>query len=135
MNWWVIPTGIASGILGGMGMGGGTILIPFLTLLLGWEQHDAQWLNLVAFVPSAVVAVFVHAKHRLLDGKTCTIMLLPALGACIATAYFATRIQGRILTLIFGSFLSLVGVVCLLSTIKQTVRYLRGVIPHEPDDI
>ena len=41
--------GAAGGALGGMGMGGGTLLIPILTLLCGFSQHAAQAANLAAF--------------------------------------------------------------------------------------
>ena len=54
---WLIVAGLAAGILSGMGMGGGTVFIPILTEGLGVPQHAAQWLNLVAFVPAAVVSM------------------------------------------------------------------------------
>ncbi|MGB9679340.1 MAG: sulfite exporter TauE/SafE family protein, partial [Thermoanaerobacteraceae bacterium] len=41
--------GILSGIIGGMGLGGGTILIPALTIFAGIEQHLAQSINLLSF--------------------------------------------------------------------------------------
>lgn len=127
--------GIASGILGGMGMGGGTILIPAVTLLLGWEQQPAQWLNLVSFVPSAVVALIVHVKHRLVDFKASALMLIPAMGACVGMAYLATRLEGRILTLCFGSFLVVIGVCNLIISIKNAVLAIDRRIPREPDEI
>ena len=55
--------GFFAGLLGGMGMGGGTVLIPALTILLGVEQHIAQATNLVAFLPIAVVYFKVHKER------------------------------------------------------------------------
>ena len=52
--------GFFSGMLGGMGMGGGTILIPALTILFGVEQHIAQATNLIAFLPMAAFSLRVH---------------------------------------------------------------------------
>ena len=135
MNWWLVPVEIASGVLSGMGMGGGTILIPALTLLFGWEQHLAQWLNLIAFVPSAVVALVIHLKNRLLDGKTWLIMVLPSLGAAIGFSFLAVKVEGRILSLVFGVFLTLVGVVNLVSVIRKMVEAHRRNTPREPADI
>lgn len=43
--------GLAGGVLGGMGMGGGTVLIPILTMLCGVPQHMAQSVNLFSFLP------------------------------------------------------------------------------------
>ena len=42
--------GIISGIVSGTGMGGGTILIFFLTFMLGIDQHVAQATNLIFFI-------------------------------------------------------------------------------------
>ena len=53
MNWvYLILSGIISGIIGGMGMGGGTLLIPILSICLGFEQKQAQGINLLVFIPN-----------------------------------------------------------------------------------
>ena len=56
---WLIISGVLGGLLGGMGMGGGTLLIPLLTIFCGLNQHLAQAINLIAFIPMAVVAVMI----------------------------------------------------------------------------
>ena len=58
--------GFLSGMLGGMGMGGGTILIPALTIILGVEQHVAQATNLIAFLPMALFSLKSHKDSGLL---------------------------------------------------------------------
>jgi uncharacterized membrane protein YfcA len=45
-----ILVGIIGGVLGGMGMGGGTLLIPMLGIFFGLEQHVAQAINLISFI-------------------------------------------------------------------------------------
>ena len=52
-----------------MGIGGGTILIPALTMFVGANQHIAQGVNLLYFIPTAVVALFVHKKNNALELK------------------------------------------------------------------
>ena len=42
--------GLLGGLIGGMGMGGGTILIPLLTLFLNIPQLQAQTINLISFI-------------------------------------------------------------------------------------
>ena len=64
-----IIIGVTGGVIGGMGMGGGTLLIPLLTLATGTEQHVAQAINLIAFIPLSVVALIIHARNKLLDCK------------------------------------------------------------------
>ena len=59
MTVWLIVFGFISGILGGMGMGGGTLLIPLLNFL-DIEQQTIQAINLISFLPMACVAWESH---------------------------------------------------------------------------
>lgn len=70
--------GFFAGLLGGMGMGGGTILIPALTVLLGVEQHVAQATNLIAFLPMAAFTLNVHKKNGLLKTQGLLSIVIPA---------------------------------------------------------
>ena len=56
--------GLASGIVSGMGMGGGTILIPALIFLAGVPQHLAQSVNLSVFFPASICALWIHTKNK-----------------------------------------------------------------------
>ena len=66
---WLLVAGIISGIVGGMGMGGGTLLIPILTIFLSFKQKSAQAINLLAFIPMSIVALIIHIKNKLVDFK------------------------------------------------------------------
>ena len=57
-------TGFLAGILGGMGMGGGTLLIPILTIFLGFKQKNAQAINLLVFIPMSLFALIIHIKNK-----------------------------------------------------------------------
>ena len=59
--------GALGGLIGGMGMGGGTILIPLLTLFLNVPQLQAQTINLISFIPMAIVSLIIHIKNKLVD--------------------------------------------------------------------
>ena len=61
--------GFLSGVLGGMGMGGGTLLIPLLTIFLNVEQKVAQATNLLVFVPMAIFSLLLHTKNKLVEYK------------------------------------------------------------------
>ena len=61
--------GIIGGVLGGMGMGGGTLLIPLLTIFLNLPQKEAQAINLIAFLPMSIIALILHYKNKLLKFK------------------------------------------------------------------
>jgi len=106
MSWlWYLIAGFASGILSGMGMGGGTVLIPILTLLLDMEQHAAQGVNMLAFLPGAALALFIHRRDGRLEAKTALPLLLwGALGA-VGGAFLATFLSADWLKKAFGAFL------------------------------
>ena len=66
---WYVFAGLLGGILGGMGMGGGTLLIPLLSIFYNVSQHSAQAVNLISFIPMAVVALVIHIKNKRVDFK------------------------------------------------------------------
>jgi uncharacterized membrane protein YfcA len=98
--------GMAGGVLAGMGMGGGTLTIPLLVLLLGVEQSLAQSVNLVAFLPTGTVALGVHLKNKLVSFDKVLYLLLPALVTTVLSSIFATNLGGEVLTKLFGGFLT-----------------------------
>lgn len=59
-----VSFGTISGIVTGLGMGGGTILILLLSLFMGLEQHIAQATNLVFFIPTSVAAILTNLKQK-----------------------------------------------------------------------
>ena len=97
--------GLAAGIISGMGMGGGAILIPALVLVMSPEQHIAQSVNLLFFIPTAIIALIIHIKNKRIDFK----MALPiiAFGLCgaFAGSWLAIRLAGSDLRKLFGVFL------------------------------
>ena len=114
-----ILAGIVGGAFGGMGMGGGTLLIPILTLFLGFTQKQAQAINLVAFLPMAGVALFVHTKNRLVDYKGALPLILPGVIFSALGAVLMRKVADRLLRRCFGGFL-------LLLAAFNAVRRLRG---------
>ena len=66
---WIIVIGIVSGMISGMGIGGGTILIPALLFLQDMNQQQAQGINLIYFIPTAVIALITHIKNKNIETK------------------------------------------------------------------
>jgi Predicted permeases len=101
--------GLASGIVSGMGIGGGTILIPALVLFVNPGQHVAQSINLLFFIPTAIVALFVHIKNKRIDFKMAIpIIIFGFLGAYIGSK-LAISLPGKTLGKYFGIFLLAMG--------------------------
>ena len=97
--------GFVSGLLGGMGMGGGTVLIPVLTLFFGVEQHIAQATNLIAFLPMAAFSLNVHKKKGLLKTDGVWWIVVAALLTSVAGGFVAAVLSAGILRKLFGAFL------------------------------
>lgn len=106
---WVMIIGFFSGIISGMGIGGGTILIPALILILSLEQHQAQGINLIYFIPTAVVALITHTKNKNVLWKTTKPLALYGLVGAAAGALLAVSLDADLLRKIFGGFLFLMG--------------------------
>ena len=123
MPWYFLAlAGLAGGLVGGMGMGGGTLLIPILTMILGVDQHTAQALNLLVFIPTGIIAVLIHAKNKLIDYKVFGIVALPAIATAVGAALLVGKIESETLGIIFGVFLILVGLFELFLAIRNSVN-------------
>ena len=101
--------GIIGGLLGGMGMGGGTLLIPLLTIGLSVPQPTAQFINLVAFIPMSALALIVHIRNGYVVKKRIFYVIVPALVFAVAGSFIATVVSAAILKKAFGGFLILLG--------------------------
>ncbi|MBO4262524.1 MAG: sulfite exporter TauE/SafE family protein [Clostridia bacterium] len=97
--------GLCGGVFGGMGMGGGTILIPLLTVFGGVSQTEAQAANLVAFVPMASVALVIHFRKGLIEKEGLAALVFPAFITSIAGSFVAFAVGGDVLKKLFGAFL------------------------------
>lgn len=104
-----------SGILGGMGMGGGTALIPVLTLLAGVEQHVAQATNLIAFLPMAAISLSVHKKQGNVDLAGAAPVAIAAVLFGVLGGLAASLAPGEALRKLFGAFLVILGLKGLFS--------------------
>jgi uncharacterized membrane protein YfcA len=104
-----ILIGLLSGALTGLGIGGGTLLIPALIFILGMGQREAQSINLRYFIPSAVIAVFTHAKNGDIEKKIMRKLIVFGLVSAVVGAVIASRMDGDWLKRMFGMFLLVMG--------------------------
>ena len=114
-----ILAGFIGGTVGGMGMGGGTLLIPILTIFLSFPQLQAQGVNLIAFIPMSIIALIIHSKNKLVQFKKC--WLLAVVGAIISfvSALVATNLKNTILKKFFAIFLIVIGLWQLVQLVTE----------------
>ena len=106
---WPLIVGAATGVLSGFGVGGGSLLLIYMTSFAGVPQTLAQGVNLLYFLPTAATALPAHFKNGYVEKKA----LLPAIAAGLAcsalTAWAATALDVEVLRKCFGGFLILIG--------------------------
>ena len=102
--------GSVLGFLAGLGVGGGSLLILWLTALLGMDTQTARAINLLFFLPSAFVSCCFRKKQGTLNLK----QLIPAMAAgCIAAGIFSfvgLNLDTSLLKKLFGGLLIVTGI-------------------------
>jgi uncharacterized membrane protein YfcA len=111
MSEWLI-IGLVSffgAVLSGMGMGGGGILLIYLTAYAGMDQLAAQGINLVFFVPVAAVSLFIHLKNRLVRWRILGPVIILGFVGVYLGAKLAMLLGSDILSKMFGGLLLIIG--------------------------
>lgn len=102
--------GAVTGIITGFGIGGGTLLILYLTMFRGTSQLAAQGINLLYFMPTAGCALVSHIKGKRVVWRAVSFAALSGAITTIAAALIAARLDMTLLRRIFGAFLLVVGI-------------------------
>ena len=101
--------GAATGVLSAFGVGGGTLLLLYLSAFTELTQQTAQGINLLYFLPASSASLPAHFKHGFIHRAA----LLPAIGCGLLTtglfAFLATGLETGLLRRCFGGFLLLIG--------------------------
>ena len=98
-----------TGVLSGFGVGGGTLLLIYLTAFAGMDQRLAQGINLLYFLPAAATALPSHLKNGYVDKSAARPAILAGLLATGAAAWAATALDVALLRRCFGAYLLLMG--------------------------
>ena len=111
MTDWLLPflCGLGASIISAWGVGGGTLLLLVMTLFLNVDQRTAQGLNLLFFLPIALISVIMHIRAGFIDKKL-VISLIPGgiLGAVLGTVA-SSFIGNDLLRKIYAVFLLIFG--------------------------
>ncbi len=115
----LILLGIVGGVAGGMGLGGGTILIPLLTIFLNVAQKQAQFLNVFSFVIMAIFIIIFHIKNKLVTVFPALIFSSFGVVFSFATSLFVKNISNNVLKVWFGIFLLVLAGVQIIALITK----------------
>ena len=107
--WTTLPVAIILGFFAGLGVGGGSLLMLWLTMAVEMEYEQARIINLLFFLPSALIATLFHKKQGSVNIKKTQPAIL---AGCIAAAIFSfvgNRIDTTLLKKCFGGLLLATG--------------------------
>ena len=105
-----VLVGAATGVISAWGIGGGTLLVIYMSAFANVEQQTAQGINLLYFLPTAVAALITHIKNKLVEWRAVIPTVIAGVPAAIATSLFATQLDTDILRKGFGVFVIVVGI-------------------------
>lgn len=101
--------GTVLGFLSGMGVGGGSLLLLWLTLVLGMDQAAARSVNLIFFLPAAAVSCYFRAKQgTLVLRKTLPVIIAGCIGGLLGTR-LSISLDTKVLKQVFGLMLLFTG--------------------------
>lgn len=111
MGPWLLAAlaGAVTGVLSGFGVGGGTLLLIYLTAFAGVDQHLAQGINLLYFLPTAATALPSHIKNGFVDKAAALPAICAGLAGTAAAAWAATALDVGLLRRFFGAYLLYIG--------------------------
>ena len=102
--------GLLCGIISGFGIGGGSLLMVWMTAVAALDQKIAQGINLLYFLPTSVGALIFHIKNKMI----CWQAVIPAaLCGCVTAAlaaWVSASMEVGLLRKLFGGFLIIVGI-------------------------
>lgn len=101
--------GLVMGVLSAWGIGGGSLLMVYMTGFAGIGQAAAQGINLIYFLPVSAGGLYSHIKNGLVDKKSAAAAICAGLVSAAAAAIFANMLDLNMLRRLFGAFLVLVG--------------------------
>lgn len=109
----LLTIGIVSfltGIMASMGLGGGMILILYLTLFTNTSQLAAQGINLIFFIPIGIFSLIIHTKNHLVEWKKIVPALITGTVFALIFSYVANSMDNSLLKKFFGFFIIAAGV-------------------------
>ncbi|MBQ8765816.1 MAG: sulfite exporter TauE/SafE family protein [Clostridia bacterium] len=120
MNYIVsVVAGFLSGLIGSMGFGGGGILIIYLVIFANTPQIVAQGINLIFFIPCALLATIIYSIKKQIKFKVILPVILGGIIGVLFASYFLSFIKSEWLSKAFAIFLILMG---LATVIKVKIK-------------
>ena len=106
----VFPVAVVLGFLAGLGVGGGSLLMLWLTTVIHMEYADARIINLLFFLPVGLIAVIIYAIKRKIKWKTVLFMATGGVLGAVLGLSLTGWIGGNLTAKLFGALLVFLGI-------------------------
>lgn len=107
--WITLPVAIVLGFLAGLGVGGGSLLMLWLTFVAGMEYGQARIINLLFFLPSALIATLFHHKQGSVNIRKILSAVVTGCAFAALFSYVGNKIDTTLLKKCFGGLLLVTG--------------------------
>lgn len=114
-----IIAGFLSGIIGSMGLGGGAVLLIYLSLFKNTDQLAAQGINLLFFIPIGLLSVIIFAIKKQIKWKTVLFLSASGLVGAAVGVWLSGFIGSDVISKIFGGVLVLAGGFGIINALKK----------------
>ena len=101
--------GTVLGFLAGLGIGGGSLLILWLTAVLGTDPQTARFINLLFFLPAALITCLFRRKQGHLNVKKVLPAIIAGSTAAALFSFLGMLLDISLLKKLFGGLLILTG--------------------------
>ncbi|MBO4467955.1 MAG: sulfite exporter TauE/SafE family protein [Clostridia bacterium] len=114
--------GLISGILASMGLGGGAVLLLYLVFFLNYPQVKAGGINLLFFIPIAIVSISIYAYKKQIRFKDIVFIVSGGVLGCVSGVFLTSFFTNSFLSKAFGIFLCVLGAKEILNTVKLYLK-------------
>lgn len=114
MSWVEILAGFVSGFVGALGLGGGGVLLMYLTLFTDMSQQKAGGVNLLFFLPVGIMAIIIYMIKKQIEWKIVFKMWLGGSVGVVLGTFLSTRVDTELLREIFALTLIVFGIYILV---------------------
>ena len=118
----LLPVALFSGIVSGMGIGGGGIFILLSTIFNIFSQKEAQSYNLIMFIVVGISSTIVNLKNKNIDKENFKKLIIPVCLGSIVGVILVRFIDEKILKVIFYIFMVLIGIYEIISSLKNMYK-------------
>lgn len=115
--------GFLAAVISAMGMGGGGILLIYLSAFTNTPQLKAQGINLIYFIPIAIVSLIFHIKNGFLKKKAALFMIISAVPSAVLGAFLSGSIDQNLLRKGLALFLLFLGLKEIITSFKKKEKH------------